>query len=178
MERDEIERLAMDSMAGELNEDAEALFKEYLAEHPEANKWAGGMLEIYEKTGAAIEAKTTHINGISEGKKVISISPRLYVRWLPIARWAAVVIFAAFVGISVGRWTKSPVVPEWSEEITDYPDSTAERVIATQDIGDSFWREKALAMFQAKPSMSRTVSITGPNLWEKYRQFIKERSYE
>ena len=46
MEREAIERLAMDSAAGELNQDAEALLRTYLAEHPQANEWAEDMLQI------------------------------------------------------------------------------------------------------------------------------------
>ena len=55
MEREIIERLAVDLAAGELNEDVEALFRSYLAEHSEADKWAQDMLQVYEKTETAIE---------------------------------------------------------------------------------------------------------------------------
>ena len=60
MEREQIERLAIDSAAGELNEDMQALFEEYIAGHPEAKKYVEDMLGIYENTDAAIIAKTQH----------------------------------------------------------------------------------------------------------------------
>ena len=57
MRREIIERLAIDSAAGELNEDMEALFRAYLAEHSEAKKWAEDLSDVFEKTEAAIAAK-------------------------------------------------------------------------------------------------------------------------
>lgn len=179
MEHDAIERLAIDLAAGELNEDTEALFREYLAEHPEANKQVEDMLVIYEKTEAAIGVKTKHAVDTDTSIADIGTKPHSMFYWLPIARWAAVVIFAAFIGLTVGRWTKSPVLPEEPGQATAYPDLTVRKKNFDLDnIGGSFWRNKALAMFQAKPSMAGTVSITGPTLWEKYRQLIKERHYE
>ena len=176
MEHDAIERLAIDSAAGQLNEDTEALFREYLAEHPEANKQVENMLEIYEKTEAAIGVKTKHTAGKDKSIAEAGTKSRSMIYWLPIARWAAVVIFAAFIGLAVGRWTKSPVLVGRPGPLTAYRNSNVNRT--SEDTGESFWRNKALAMFQAKPSMVREVSITGPTLWEKYRQFIKERHYE
>ncbi|MHC4169718.1 MAG: hypothetical protein ACYSWQ_22455, partial [Planctomycetota bacterium] len=58
MERDAIERLAIDSASGELNDDAETLLREYLAGHAEANRWAEEVQWLCEKTEAAIHAKT------------------------------------------------------------------------------------------------------------------------
>ena len=179
MEHDAIERLAIDSAAGQLNEDTEALFKEYLVEHPEANKWAETMLGIYQMTDAAIAEKTKRAVKPDTIMADAGTKPRSIVYWLPIARWAAVVIFAAFIGIAVGRWTKSSVLAERPGQFSAYRDSTVKRTgIDIEDTGESFWRQKALAMFKAKPSMASTASITGPTLWEKYRQLIKDRHYE
>lgn len=179
MEREQIERLAIDSAAGQLNEDTQALFKEYLAEHPEANKCVEDMLGIYQMTDTAITEKTKRAACTDTSIADAGTKPHSMIYVLPIARWAAVVIFAAFIGIAVGRWTKSPVLVERPGQFSAYRDSTVKRTgIDIEDTGESFWRQKALAMFQAKPSMARTVSMTGPTLWEKYRQFIKERHYE
>jgi len=179
MEHDAIERLAIDSAAGELNEDTEALFKEYLAEHPEANKLVDDMLGIYEKTDKAIVAKTKHAFRTDTSMADVGTKRHSMVYLLPIARWAAVVFFAAFIGIAVGRWSRSPVIPERPDQVTARPDSSVpHRSFDPDNIGGSFWRKKALAMFQAKPSMAHAVSMTGPTLWEKYRQYLKERHYE
>ena len=61
MKRERIERLAIDCAARELNEDSEVLFKTYLTEHPDANKWALDIWDIYEKTKEAIDAEIMEI---------------------------------------------------------------------------------------------------------------------
>ena len=58
MERETIERLAMDLALGELNEDATTLFEAYLAEHTEAKRWAEPMTQTCIRTREAIMQKT------------------------------------------------------------------------------------------------------------------------
>jgi hypothetical protein len=179
MEREQIERLAMDSAAGELNEDAQELFEEYLAGHPEYKTLVEGMLGIYEKTNVAITAKTKH--ALEAGLNVADISVKSHSRalWLPIARWAAIVIFAAFVGIVAGRWTKSPVLPERPGRIVAYPGpAVQQRNLDLGNTGDSFWRDKAVALMTPRSEDIQQDSVTGPGLWERYREFIKEKHYE
>jgi hypothetical protein len=179
MEREQIERLAIDSAAGELNEDAQALFEEYLAEHSETKKYVEDMLGIYEKTDAAINAKTQHAVKADLNTANISVKSHSRVLWLPIARWAAVVIFAAFVGIAVGRWSKSPVLVDNTGQIATHPDSAVQqRIYDLDNTGDSFWRDKAVAMMASRPISIQEDSVANPGLWEKYRQFIKEKHYE
>ncbi len=179
MERDAIERLAMDSAAGELNEDTGALFKEYLAEHPDANKWAEDMLGIYEKTEAAIGVKTKHTARIDTSIADVDMKPRSMVFWLPIARWAAVVIFAAFIGVAAGRWSKSVHLERNPQRTIVSQDLTVEQPsLDLESIGESFWRKKALAMLTSPSSKIHEDYVTGPKLWERYRQFIKEKNYE
>ena len=179
MEREQIERLAMDSAAGELNEDMQALFEEYLAEHLEAKKYVEDILGIYEKTDAAVVAKTQPVVETDLNTANINIRSHSRVLWLPIARWAAVVIFAAFVGIAVGRWSKSTVLPEKPRQIAVYQDSAVQqKKFGLDGIGDSFWRDKAVAMMTSRPISIQEDYVTGPGLWERYRQFIKEKHYE
>ncbi len=179
MERDAIERLAIDSSAGELNEDTEALFKAYLAEHPEANKWVEDMLGIYEKTEVAIDAKTKHAVRADTGLADVGTKPHSMVRWLPIARWAAVIIFAAFIGVAVGRWSKSPALqPKPQRGMVSQGLTVKQPSFDLENIGDSFWRKKAMAMLTSRSSKIHKDYVTGPTLWEKYRQFIKERHHE
>jgi hypothetical protein len=178
MEREQIERLAMDSAAGQLNEDAQMLFEEYLAEHTEANNWARDMLGIYRKTETAITEKTKRAVMPEMSMNKAETKPYSMSYWLPIARWAAVVVLASLIGAAIGRWTKSPV-PSERPYVSAYPDLAMNRTGPDmENTGESFWREKALAMFQAKPLTAHTGSITGPTLWEKYRQLIKEKHYE
>ena len=58
MQREIIERLAMDRTLGELTEDAAALFETYLGEHPEIQEWAGQMAQTCELTRETINKKT------------------------------------------------------------------------------------------------------------------------
>ena len=179
MEREQIERLAIDSAAGQLNEDTKALFREYLAGHPEANKCVEDMLGIYQMTDTAITEKTKRAAKTDTSIADIRTKPHSMIYLLPIARWAAVIAIAAFVGIGIGRRTKSPVLEERPGQFSAYRDSTGNQSrIDIEDTGESFWRQKALAMFKAKPSIASTASMTGPTLWEKYRQLIKDRHYE
>jgi anti-sigma factor RsiW len=179
MEREQIERLAMDSAAGELNEDAQGLFEEYLAGHPEAKKYVEDMLGIYEKTDAAIIAKTQYAVKADLNTANISIGSHSRVFRLPIARWAAVVIFAAFVGMTAGRWSKSFVLVEKPGKIAAYRDSAErQQSFGLENTGDSFWRDKAVAMMTTRPVSIQEDYVTGPGLWERYREFIKEKHYE
>ncbi len=179
MEREQIERLTIDSAAGELNEDTQVLFEEYLAKHPEAKKYVDDMLGIYEKTDTAIIAKTQHAVKMDLNTADITVKSRSRVFWLPIARWAAVFIFAAFVGIAVGRWSKSPVLVDNTGQIAAYRDSAEhQKNFDLENIGDSFWRDKALAMITPQSDSIQTDSVTGPGLWDRYREFIKEKNYE
>lgn len=179
MERDAIERLAIDSAAGELNEDTGALFKEYLAEHPDANKWVEDMLGIYEKTEAAVDIKTKRAAGTDTITANVGTKHRSTIQWLPIARWAAVVIFAAFIGVAAGRWSKSVPLERNPQRTTLSQDSTVERPsLDLESIGESFWQKKAMAMLTSPSSKIHGDYVTGPKLWDRYRQFIKEKNYE
>ena len=177
MEREQIERLAIDSAAGELNEDVQALFDEYLAGHPETKTYVQDMLGIYEKTDAAVVAKTQPAVETDLNTANINIRSHPRVFRLSIARWAAVIIFAAFVGITVGRWSKSPVPPDRTGQIAAYPGPAVQQ--RSVDLGgNSFWRDKALAMMTSRPISIQEDYVTGPGLWERYREFIKEKHYE
>ncbi len=179
MERDAIERLAMDSAAGELNEDTGALFQEYLAEHADANKWVEDMLGIYEKTEAAIGIKTKRATGTDTSTANVGKKYRSMIQWLPIARWAAVVIFAAFIGVAAGRWSKSIPLEQNPQRTTVSQDLAVESPsLDLESIGESFWQKKAMAMLTSPSSKIPGDYVTGPKLWEKYRQFIKEKNYE
>ena len=178
MKRDAIERLAIDSAAGELSEDTEALLKEYLAEHPEAKKWVLGMQVIYEKTEAAIDEKVkTAYESVVKQPAVIKPSSRL--KLLPLIRWAAVIVIASCVGAAIGRWSKPSVLPQQPGPVTVSTGSAIKRPsFDLEDMGEGFWREKVVAMLNSPSTKIQKDYITGPSLWEKYRQYIKERRYE
>jgi hypothetical protein len=174
MEREAIERLAMDSAAGQLNEDAEALLRTYLAEHPQANKWAEDVRQIYVKTEAAIKTKTDH-TGV--GKVARGITPVSQVRWLSVARWAAMILFAALIGFSAGRWDRSNEKVRISLPV---PGQATRRIETIADLKEkyagTFWGDKALALMESKSSRQYRTN-RDIRLLDKYKQYIKEKHH-
>jgi len=178
MEREAIERLAIDSAAGELNQDAEALFKTYLAGHARAKRWAENVRQIYEKTEAAINIKTT---GDYASGQTRSIKPNQLwqINWPRLARWAAALMFGALIGFSAGRWDRSDktyriVLPE--------PGRARGRIETVSDLKEkyagTFWGDKMLALLEHRPGRQYEANLQGVRFWDKYKQYIKEKQYE
>jgi hypothetical protein len=173
MERERIERLAMDEALGELTEDAAALFHVWLAEHPQARQWAQEIQSTCAKVRTAVEQKTGAEIRPARGVRVIPLLPRM--RWLSLARWAAVVTLALLVGLQVGRQAR-PVPPARAPAVPA-PTVRAQELrwqrLASSEAG-SFWQAKAVALLQAQPQ-AEGVWDARQNLWERYRQHVKEQ---
>lgn len=178
MERDAIERLAIDSVSGELNDDAEALFREYLAGHAEANRWVEEVLWLCEKTEAAIYAKTKNAGADFE-RTAVGIEPALRVRWWPVARWAAAVVFAAIIGFNAGRREKSDTMygPS-SPEFASIPKQVKTVSDLKEKYAGTFWGDKMLALLEHKPGQRYKVNLRSVGSWDKYRQYVKEKNYD
>lgn len=178
MEREAIERLAIDSAAGELNQDAEALFRTYLIGHAEAKQWAEDMRLICEKTEAAINTKTTRCHA-GDQTRFIKPNQLLQINWPRLARWAAALMFGALIGFSAGRWDRSDktyriVLPESHrapgriETVSDLKEKYA----------GTFWGDKMLALLEHRPGKQYKANLQGVRFWDKYKQLIKEKQYE
>ncbi len=178
MKREIIERLAIDSAAGELNEDTETLFRTYLAEHPETNKWADEMLLIYGKTEAGIRERIESCHSdVKSGP--VNIKQLSRFNWWPVLRWAAVVVFAVFIGGLAGRWSKPDTAPQRSRVVAAISDLTEKRpVFSLRNIDDGFWRDKAVTMLNIKPHSINGAIIQSQGLWDRYRQYVKEKYNE
>ena len=178
MKRETIERLSMDLSAGQLNEDVQALLSEYIAEHPETNKWLLDIQEIYKKTDSAISAK------IAPAGTAGKIKLPLKFKFWPIARQVAVIIFAAFIGASIGRCTKKPVVEikkEYVQVLASSPQIANRSGFNIDNLGEGFWRDKITAILNPSPAKVQTSYNNGTSLFElleRYRQYIKEKHYE
>ncbi|MBN1973059.1 MAG: hypothetical protein JW787_05435 [Sedimentisphaerales bacterium] len=173
MDREKIERLAMDSAAGELNEDVKALLQEYLAEHSQAKKWFLEMQETYSNTQAAFDVKTAYIKKTSENK------PSLKFDWLPFLRIAAIVVISVCTGIAAGRWSKQNVPQQESELIVKTPAVSAKRdSFSLDNLGEGFWRNKITAMLNPSPTRVHIEKSSGRSLLEQYQQYLKERNHE
>lgn len=177
MEREIIERLAIDSAAGELNDDMQVLFKTYLSEQPEANQWADDISKIYRMTEDAVRIKTE--GAVRQVKEPVRINYLYRFDWLQIVRWAAIVVFAAFIGAMLGRSTKSPELQKAPGYITvSSTDTTEQPDRDISEIDDGFWKDKALAMLGTRSQSLQDNLGGGDGLWNKYREYIKEKNYE
>ncbi|MHC4109850.1 MAG: hypothetical protein ACYSUY_02170 [Planctomycetota bacterium] len=178
MKREAIERLAIDSAAGELNEDVLVLFDAYLAEHPEAGKWAGDIAGVYKDTEAAIDAKTS--DAVAGGAiPAIKTNRQLHMNWFSFGRWAAALIVAALIGFTGGRW---PINGETSRIIFTKPDRPAVQVKTISDLKEeyagTFWGKKVLALVEHTPSKRSKADFQGASFWRIYRQYKKEKPHE
>lgn len=178
MEREIIERLAMDRALGELNEDTTALLEAYLAEHPEFQPDAEQISQTCELTSRAIDRKT----GL--GQTMPMASPARASRKPPIrlnrwARWAAVIFISITIGNFWGRFSapRSPLVRTVMVAAT--PKTERQNLTnVLSETGEGFWRDKARAILDTKTSSVPKPHSAGGGLWDRYRRLSKERGYE
>lgn len=173
MNREAIERLAIDSAAGELSEDALRLFKSYLAQHPEANEWATDMTAIYEMTQAAIDVKIE-----DAAPPMVEKKPSSPVNWFAAGRWAAVIAIAISAGFSIGRWSQPAKTRVEIFRIPEQPRTTAKVADLKAKYAGTFWGQKVLASTEPKPRPRAAAHTPTGNFWDIYRQHLKEKRYE
>ncbi len=172
MEREIIERLAMDSASGELNEDVETLLQEYLSEHNDVNKWFLEMRDIYNKTQAAFDAKTAFI------KQHKTDNPSLKFNWFPVMRWAAVIIIAVCIGAAAGRLSKQKAPLQKHNVVATDTSFAKKTTFNPGNISNDFWRNKITAMVNPSPVKIHIEKSSGSSLLETYKKYIKESNHE
>ena len=176
MNREIIERLAIDSVGGELNEDAEALFRFYLDEHPQGKLWADDIQQVYEQTESAIQVKTTCTNVT---QAVPKIGPVLRLRWQPAARWAAAILVGMFIGFTAGRWEIPARTPKTLIQVSSPASKPVETVSDFKEkYAGTFWGDKMMAMLEHPPSRGNTADLCDVRSWNTYKQYIKEKNHE
>jgi hypothetical protein len=175
MKREAIERLAMDSAAGELNEDVEALFRAYLKGHPEAKPGSEEMLWIYKETAAAIEVKTRRA-AAGVGLPSVKLNRLFGLNWRSFGRAAAALIVGVLIGFTGGRLQ---IANETSMGTFIQPKSPAEHVKTLSDLKEeytgTFWGDKVLALIEQGPAKQHKAEFRDIGFWQKYR---KETGYE
>lgn len=178
MTREQIERLAMDREAGELNPDAEALLDQYLQAHPDARSWADEMAGAYTETQAAIATRTDDIESSTLAPSLSRTIDLSSGRWSVLGR-AAVVLFAVLIGVGIGRWSQSPDITHKSAYVAD-ESTPAQKSLAGGLPGSegSFWRGRALASLQTRPYRARQVTHQQEGFWDRYKPSLKENNYE
>jgi len=178
MKRERIERLAIDCEAGELNEDSEVLFKMYLAEHPKENQWAEDIMQVYEKTKAAIDANIMD-SGVGGETPFIKRNRLLQLNWQRFGPQAAAVILVAFIGFAAGRWeingkanrialTEPSLGPRQIKTVSDLKEKYA----------GTFWGDKILASLEPGSYPKQTEYKWNREFWPNIKQYIKEKHYE
>ncbi|HUT29666.1 MAG TPA: hypothetical protein VMX13_07735 [Sedimentisphaerales bacterium] len=178
MERETIERLAIDLAAHELNSDTEALLRAYLAEHAETNNWAQDILQVYDKTEAAIKTKTT---GAYAGIEVTAVTAKTLLprRWRPVARLAAVVVVAIGVGFALGRWsivtkTRKPV----AVRSTLHPVVSHPLLDLKAKYEGTFWADKIISSLEPKPHPTHKANNWTGTFRSDLRSYMKEKHDE
>jgi hypothetical protein len=176
MNRETIERLAIDSAAGELNEDVEALFQSYLAGHQQAKRWAEDVRQVYHETEVAIKAKTAPAGSRTTVMRIKPVSP---VRWMPVARWAAVLVFGAIIGFTAGHWEIPGNTHRMAFQETSHNPKPVETVTGLKEkyVG-TFWGDKMLALLEHQPGQKHIADLRDIKSWDMYRQYVKEKHNE
>ena len=168
----------MDVASGELNEDAEALLNAYLIEHPQAKKWAEQMLFAYEKAQAAFSEETGWVNKTA-GTALVGRKATGWVKWRSVGRWAAVVAFSILIGFAGGRWRTAGKTTRIAlmEPIRG---PTPVRTVSDlkEKYAGTFWGDKMLALLEHRPAQQYQADLHNVSLWDRYRQYMKEKRYE
>jgi hypothetical protein len=178
MERETIERLAMDRALGELDADTTALFDAYMAEHPEMQPWAEGMSRTCARTREAVVKKTQPTDAQDRPDEARVYQLRV-IPWRTWGRWAAVILISLGIGAGVGRQSRSDVsvTRPTVVQVQSAPAQAGWQRMAGAS-GNGFWETKAVAMLQPKVYELPRPRAEHAGLWDRYRQSRKERSYE
>jgi len=178
MEREIIERLAMDRALGELNEDTTALLEAYLAEHPEFQPCAERMSQTCALTERAIDRKT----GLGETvamKSPAQASQKPPIRLNRWARWAAVIFISMTIGNFWGRFSAPRYPLVRTVMVAAAPKAERQNLTSVlSETGEGFWRDKARAILDTKALSVTKSRSAGGGLWDRYRKLSKERRYE
>ena len=178
MEREAIERLTIDSAAGELNEDADALLKTYLTEHPEAKQWSKETLSVYNTAASVINAKTRKTPGIPPVRAAKKTSALSILNWQTIARWAAVLILASTAGIGIGRWSKeTKFYTNSSVEEEELHSPIKGLTFNIRNDDSDFWHRKVVAFLEPSTYPQQKPLLRNSNWQEQYYK-LKEKRHE
>jgi len=178
MERDIVERLAIDQALGELDSDTTALFEAFLAEHAEARHWAQAMAQTCTTTREALRHRTQAVDGSRHVVRVRAFWPGV-AAWRTWVRWAAVIVICLGLGTTAGRWLMPHSTSPKTIVVQAEPIPTSEGwTQVVNKPGQGFWEAKAVAMLQMKSEGVPKARAAHRSLWDRYRQPRKGRSYE
>ena len=120
--------------------------------------------------------KTAHAE---VGEVIPRITPVSHMRWLSVARWAAMIALGVIIGFTAGRRDQTE-----STHRTAFLESTPnpKQVETVSDLKEryagTFWGDKMLALLENKAGQRYKGNLHSVGLWDKYRQYIKEKNYD
>jgi len=156
MERDALERLALDRAGGELDPDTEALLAAYLADHPEDHAAAAAIEAAYRQCRDAIAGRT-HRARAAQGLPAASATGSAPASPRPAAgrarRWlahAAALLLAVGLGAGGGWWAAR----EGSGRMPSPPPrpALARGAETSLDALGPFWHKKVATLLQGRPA--------------------------
>lgn len=178
MQRDTIERLAMDMAMGQLDDDVKTLLTDYLDEHPNEKTWAHEMIKDCNIIEDTLKTKTklpqAQYKKQNFKKTIIFLNANIK----SFSKVAAVFIFASMIGIGFSRF------PKQLETFTKLPgrEQKSEFLIRqitpdTPEQGEGFWQVKAAAFTEPRQHTINRASQNAGNLWANY-QNTQEAYYD
>lgn len=174
MDRDTIERLAIDLAGGELESDVEALLEAYLADHPEWRETAARMRAAYQHCREAVEARVrTALPASATRGPVTARRPRpRRGRWLG---RAAALLLALAVGAAGGWWAGRDRGPT-AVRVVRVREATAEPDTARTERFGPFWQAKIQALMEGRSGPPPSEVDGHKRFWSRFLPPEKETS--
>jgi anti-sigma factor RsiW len=174
MDRDTIERLAIDLAGGELESDVEALLEAYLADHPEWRETAARMRAAYQHCREAVEARVrTALPASATRGPVTARRPRpRRGRWLG---RAAALLLALAVGAAGGWWAGRDRGPT-AVRVVRVREAAAESDTARTERFGPFWQAKIQALMEGRSGPPPSEVDGHKRFWSRFLPPEKETS--
>jgi len=176
MTREQIERLAMDHAAGELNADAEALLEQYLRGHPDAKSWADEIAAAYLQAETAIVSRVDDVE--PPAGPLAHRARSMNVNCWPVLTRAAVVLFAVVFGFVGGRMNVHRHAPLSTARLLDGRETQKEGAGWREIYEDGFWGSKVAGLMQAKAYYAQSRRTADGRFWQGVLTQTKEKRNE
>ena len=174
MDRDTIERLAVDLAGGELEGDVEALLEAYLADHPEWREAVTRMRATYQHCREAVEARVRIALPASATRG--PVTPR---RPWPRRGWwlgrAAALLLALALGAAGGWWAGRARGPT-AVRVVRVREAAAEPDTAQIERLGPFWQVKVQALMEGRSGPPPPEADGHKRFWSRFLPPKKETS--
>jgi hypothetical protein len=101
------------------------------------------------------------------------------VNWRSPVRWAAVLTFGVFAGFVAGRWPAANRIERVGLiTLAKQPTAVTRVVDLKEKYAGTFWGQKVLASLQPRSHPGREDRQQSSDLWDMYRQYVKDKRHE